>query len=534
MKLYGYQTRAMAQLYDWFRAGNGGNPCMVMPTGSGKSHIIAQICHDALNEWPGTRVLMMTHVKELIEQNAAKLKALWPCAPLGIYSAGMKQREIGKPITFGGIQSMHTRASDFGHVDLCLIDEAHLISHKKQGMYRTMIDALSQKNPDMRVIGLTATPYRLGHGYITDKPAIFDALIEPVSIAELVYGKYLTPLRSKHTQTQFDLLGVHVRGGDYVESELQHAVNIHTTNESVVREVISRAGDRKAWLFFCTGVDHAQAIKAMLLRYGITTECVLGSTPKSERERIIAEFKAGKIRALTNANVLTTGFDYPDIDLLVFLRPTLSPGLYIQMAGRGMRKKSHTDHCMVLDFANLVATHGPITAVNPPKKKKGGGSAPTRTCPECQEILPASASVCDCCGYVFEKPEKSAIAVSLSDDDIMGQDRKAGSINVSRWLWRPHTSRTSGNEVLHARIYEQGVDGFSIEVYFAILNSGVGGEKARWELNKIYRKAMDQDFRFMDFESMGEISRHLNKIPPPKKVTYKRDGRFFRVTNYQY
>jgi DNA repair protein RadD len=121
------------------------------------------------------------------------------------------------------------------------------------------------------------------------------------------------------------------------------------------------AGERKAWLVFCTGVKHAEHVAEVLRQHGVATECVLGETPKKERERIIADFKAGRIRALTNANVLTTGFDYPDIDLIAMLRPTMSASLYVQMAGRGMRVKSHTDHCLVLDFAGVVEAHGPIT-----------------------------------------------------------------------------------------------------------------------------------------------------------------------------
>ena len=166
MKLRPYQQRAIDQLYDWFRAGNTGNPCLVLPTGAGKSHIVAALCHDALTNWPETRVLMLTHVKELIEQNAAKLRAHWPGAPMGIYSASVGRKELGEPITFAGIQSIRKRAAELGHVDLVIIDEAHLVSHKDEGGYRTFIADLQRTNPALRVVGLTATPYRLGHGQI--------------------------------------------------------------------------------------------------------------------------------------------------------------------------------------------------------------------------------------------------------------------------------------------------------------------------------------------------------------------------------
>lgn len=326
---------------------------MVLPTGSGKSHIVAELCHGALMSWPETQILMLTHVKELIEQNAQKLRQHWPGAPMGIYSASIGKKQLGEPITFAGIQSMRDKASVIGHVDLIIIDECHLVSHKDEGGYRKLIGNLQAINPNLRVIGLTATPYRLGHGLITDKPALFDDLLESVTIEELIYKGFLAPLRSKITGIKFDLTGVHKRGGEFIESELQAAVDTDDKNQAVVDKVISLAGTRKAWLFFCAGVKHAQHIASVLQSRGIAAECVTGETPKKERERMLADFKAGRVQALTNANVLTTGFDYPDIDLIAMLRPTMSPALYVQMAGRGMRPKSHTDHCLVLSLIHI-------------------------------------------------------------------------------------------------------------------------------------------------------------------------------------
>jgi len=442
-----YQRRAIDDLYNWFQNNPGGHPCLVLPTGAGKSHIVAALCKEAVQEWPDTRILMLSHVKEILEQNAEKLRQHWPNAPMGIYSAGLGRRQLGEPITFAGIQSIRSKASQIGHIDLCIIDECHLVSHKDQGGYRDLLAKLRVFNPSMRIIGLTATPYRLGHGLITDEPAIFSDLIEPVSIEELVYHGFLSKLTSKATDSGFDLSGVHKRGGEYIESELAAAVNTTDQNDRVVAEVIGLAGDRKAWLFFCTGVDHARAIAGLLNQRGIAADCVTGDTPKAERERIIADFKAGKLRALTNANVLTTGFDYPDIDLIAMLRPTMSPGLYVQMAGRGMRLKSHTDHCLVLDFAGVVRQHGPIIAVQPPSKSGGNGEAPTKACPECHEVLVLNAAQCTNCGHEFTKDEeKEEAELKLHSDDIMGID--GSELAVKKWKWVVHTSKASGKRML--------------------------------------------------------------------------------------
>ena len=439
-----YQKRSIDLLYDWFRENQRGHPCIVLPTGAGKSHIVAALCKDALQSWPETRILMLTHKRELIQQNAEKMRQTWPGAPMGIYSAGLRKRELSEPITFAGIQSVFRRAQDIGRIDLVIIDEAHTVSHSDDDTYRKLLSELLAINPDMRVIGLTATPYRLGHGLITDGEALFSDLIEPVTIEELVHRGFLAPVRSKVTEMTIDTKGVHKRGGEFIEKELQAAVNVPLQNEEAVKEVIRLAGDRRAWLFFCTGVGHAEAIAELLNSHGVIAACITGKTPSAQREQILSDYKAGKIKALTNANVLTTGFDYPDIDLIALLRPTLSPSLYIQMVGRGMRLKSQTDHCLVLDFAGCVKQHGPITHVAPPEKRgKGGGEAPTKDCPKCGEILHASAKVCAQCGHEFPAPEKKH---QLSNLDIMGSGLQ--EMNVTDWRWSTQVSRKTKIEML--------------------------------------------------------------------------------------
>lgn len=518
-----YQTRTIDQLYAWFEAGNKGNPCLVLPTGSGKSHIIAALCKDALQSWPETRILMLTHVRELIEQNADKMRQHWPNAPMGIYSAGLRQKELGEPITFAGIQSVRTKASQIGHVDLVIIDEAHLVSHKDEGGYRTLLSDIYRTNPNVRVIGLTASPYRLGHGYITDDPAIFDALIEPVSIEELIHKGYLSTLRSKLTATKLEVDGVKKRGGEYIEAELQAAVDTTDKNARVVQEIIKLGIGRQSWLVFCAGVAHAQHIRDTLTMQGITAECVTGETPSAERDRILTDFKAGRIRALTNANVLTTGFDAPGIDLVAMLRPTMSPGLYVQMAGRGLRIAPGKTDCLVLDFAGVVEQHGPITAVRaPPKKGDKQGEAPVKVCDHCQEICALSVRVCPACGAEFPEPERPALR--LHNLDIMGQD--GTDLEVSSWTWRKHISRASGREMLSCTFYG-GLSDPPVTEYLAVTHDGYAGEKSRRLLAEVaHRAGVTLDYGATDLHQMAQ---QITEGTPPAQIEFKREGRFFTV-----
>lgn len=520
-----YQRRTIDQLYQWFADGRKGHPCIELPTGSGKSHIVAALCKDAIQTWPETRILMLTHVKELIEQNAEKMRDHWPNAPLGIYSAGMRKRDIGEPITFAGIQSVRNKADQIGHVDLVLIDECHLVSHKQEGGYRKLIDDLTAINPALRVIGLTATPYRLGHGYITDQPALFSDLIAPVSIEELIYKGFLAPLRSKMTDHNLSVDGVHKRGGEYIESELQAAVDTDDHNAATVDEVIRLAGDRKSWLFFCAGVNHAHRVADALNDRGVVAATITGKTPKAERERIIAGFKSGDIQALTNANVLTTGFDYPDLDLIAMLRPTLSTGLYVQMAGRGMRPKSHTDHCLVLDFAGVVQTHGPITAVNPKKPSgKGQGEAPVKVCDNCNELNHISAKECVACGEPFPVPKPTK--QKLHDDDIMGLDTT--EMSVTDWQWRKHISRASGKEML-AVTYYGALSDRPVTEYLTVTHDGYAGQKARTLLAKMVQQSNAGDV--MRNETLDDVAFDLNNAAFPAMIKFRMDGKFHRVTD---
>jgi DNA repair protein RadD len=526
MNLRPYQKRAIDDLYAWFRDGGVGNPCLVLPTGAGKSHIVAALCEDALTQWPETRVLMLTHVKELIEQNAAKLRAHWPGAPMGIYSASVGRRQLGEPITFAGIQSIRKRAADVGHVDLVIIDEAHLVSHKDEGGYRDFLRDLAAINPALRVVGLTATPYRLGHGMIDQDGALFSALIEPVSIDELVHQGHLVRLRSKWTEFGLDTEGVHTRGGEYIESELQAAVNTPEQNTRTVRETIALAGSRKSWLFFCCGVDHARDVCEVLREEGIAADCVTGDTPKKERERIIDAFKRGELRALTNANVLTTGFDHPGVDLIAMMRPTLSPGLYVQMAGRGLRVAPGKADCLVLDFAGVIETHGPILDVRPPNKaKKGTGEAPVKVCDACNELVHPTCRVCPSCGHEFPQPEEKKLA--LRDVDIMGAPPSdVRELEVTEWEWRRHVGASSGKESLRVRYYGGLTE--TIDEYLTIAHDGYAGDKARRLLARIAADAgLSPGWALVD--DLDEIAREMNATPPPAVVRYTQRGKFAEI-----
>lgn len=518
-----YQKRSIDEIYKWFREHPIGNVCTVLPTGSGKSHIVAALCRDALKSWPATKVLMLTHAKELVEQNAEKMLEHWPNAPLGVYSAGIGRRELGEAITFGGIQSLRTKGNLIGHIDLVIVDECHLISHKDEGGYRALLASLSAINPHIRVIGLTATPWRLGHGRIDEGDALFSDLLEPVTIEELIYKGFLAPLRSKFTDHSQDVDGVGKRGGEFIYGQLEKAVDTDEDVAAIVKETVTRANHCRSILVFGTGVHHAEHLAEAFNAVGFEAACITGKTGKNERARLIDQFKSGSLKVLTNAEVLTTGFDAPNTDCLVMARPTMSPVLYVQIAGRGMRLKDHADHCLVLDFAGNVQRHGPITSVQPPKAKGNGkGEAPVKPCPECGEAVHMSVKECPDCGYLWpiEKVQKDW---KLYQDDIMGI--KPLEMEVSDWSWRVHKGYRSGLDMLLVTYYY----GFtnSVKEYLTIEHDGFAG---RMGVQKLADIATACDATLSDCQDMQDICDLMQSKPCPSIIKYRKKGKLHDVT----
>jgi DNA repair protein RadD len=439
MNLRPYQRQAIDALYHWFNT-RSGNPLLVLPTGTGKSLVLAAFCQEAIEAYPQTRIVVVTHVRELIQQNVQEMLRLWPDAPVGIYSAGLGKRQIGAQVLFAGIQSIHKRAYEVQQADLVLVDEAHLIPRNSDTMYRRFLDTLGEINPDMKIIGLTATPYRLDSGRLDrGQDAFFQGIAFDYSIARAIDEGYLAPVSTKRTETQLDVSDVGKRGGDFVPSQLERAVDQDSTTAAAVQEIVAHGQTRQSWLVFCAGVDHAHHVRDAMRQAGYAAESVTGETPKAERDRAIRDFKAGRLRCLTNANVLTTGFNAPQVDLLAMLRPTQSTGLYVQMVGRGTRRADGKDDCLVLDFAGNIDRHGPIDNVNPssPPSSDGDGEAPVKTCEGCDMVVHASVRECPHCGHEFPEPQPE-LQARASKAAILSSQIEAEWVPVMHVAYRRH------------------------------------------------------------------------------------------------
>lgn len=466
LQLRPYQQEAVDAVFGYWQEEDG-NPLVDLATGTGKSLVLAELIQRLVQGWPDMRIMVATHVAELIEQNYLELMGAWPFAPAGIYSAGLGRRDAKSQIIFAGIQTVHNKVDHIGHVDVLMVDEAHLIPANANTMYGRFINALKTINPDLKIVGLTATPYRLDSGRLDEgDDRLFDRVVYTYGIGDAIRDGYLAPLSSKGNLTEFDLKGVGKLGGDYKQGALQAAVDKKEVYEVAVQEIVAKGQNQRSWLIFGAGVDNALHIRDEIRQYGITCETITGETPKEERRRILEDFKAYRIRALTNNSVLTTGFNHKGVDLIAFMRPTLSVSLYVQMAGRGTRPlyaagadmstvegrlagiaASPKPSCLVLDFAKLSWTHGPVDRVEPKAPGSGNGEAPVKLCPTkipdrngnygCDEILPISVMKCNCCGYEFTPNEEEKIERTASAAPILSTEKPWHIVTSQRFAEHP-------------------------------------------------------------------------------------------------
>ena len=440
-----YQEAAKAALYDHLRVRDD-NPCVVIPTAGGKTPVIASVCKDAVGLWQG-RVLILAHVKELLEQAADKLNAVCPEVRFGVYSAGLKRRDTAHPVIISGIQSVYKRACELEAFDLVVIDEAHMIPPEGDGMYRQFLADARTINPNLRIIGFTATPFRLKTGSICTPDGFLNHVCYEVGVRELIVGGYLCPLVTKAGKAKADTSGLHVRGGEYIAGEVEDLMDNDALVEAACDEIVEQTRSRNAVLIFASGVKHGEHIVSVLkAKYGIDCGFVTGDTALDERDATLARFKAGVLKYLCNVNVLTTGFDAPNIDCVALLRPTLSAGLYYQMVGRGFRLHPSKANCLVLDFGGNVLRHGPVDQIKVRERDAGGGPAPAKECPECNSVIAAGYARCPDCGYEFPPPERQKHDAKASEAGILSGQVTTKKYPVRDVFYSVHRKRGAGDD----------------------------------------------------------------------------------------
>ena len=398
-QLRDYQQEAVAATLNHFRKTNE-SAVIVLPTGSGKSLVIAELARLARR-----KILVLTHVKELVEQNHIKYESLGLTA--GIYSAGLKLKQTQHQVTFASIQSAARNLGDFNEAySLIIIDECHRVNlpsdksdsenneqdESPTNQYQQIIQKLTQVNPEVKLLGLTATPYRLGMGWIyrkhyrgfvrSEQTRPFEHCIYELPLRYLIKRKYLTePKLVDATIEHYDFSSLKENAvGEYNAAQVNHLLSQHhRVTKGIIEQVVELGEKRQGIMIFAATVDHAKEIFSYLpsSHSALTT----GATDTNERDHLITAFKQKQIKYLVNVSVLTTGFDAPHVDMIAILRPTQSVSLYQQIIGRGLRLSDNKKDCLVIDYTgNDFDLYAPEVG----EKKPNSQSQPVQVaCPSC-------------------------------------------------------------------------------------------------------------------------------------------------------
>lgn len=534
LTLRDHQVEGVDELFKYLERDDC-SPCLVAATGAGKSLINAEVIERLIMQDASSRIICLTHVQELVEQNYQELLGQWPTAPAGINAAKLNSRDVQSPIIFAMIQSIFKSAPYVGKVDYIIIDECHLVPSKGNGMYRRFIDECKRFNKKLKVIGLSATPYRLNDGFLDEgNDRIFTELIQLKSLQMpyLIEHGYLTPLSTPSIETKIDKTKLKPSStGDYLQASIDAACNVPSVTINACKELVEIGKDRNSWLLFASSIKHAENLKHHLKEeYGIESGIVTGKTAKKERQKIVEDFRSGKLRVFINLYVAMIGFNVKRVDLIAAFGATKSASRYVQLCGRGMRNHESKLDCLFFDFAGLIDIHGPVDEVQGKSKKKGNGEgeAPIKICPQCESSMLAASRECPDCGYLFlnfEEVNHNETASRKSVISSLPEGHKI--IDVSRVEYREHISQ-KGNRSIRVDYFGKNKKPSSTE----FVPFGMGGKMDQILFNW-WGKRTDCSLPG-DIRSAISLLWHYSAVKTPEQIMVKKDGKYNKIVGIKF
>lgn len=527
-----YQQRTIDELWSWFETEFKGNPIVEACVGAGKSPMIAWVCQRAIEAYPQTRVLVLTHQTELLLQNLEKLRKVWPEADVGVCSADLGKKVLHRRITYATIGSVYRVAAKLGKVDLIFADECHMVPSEDKGMWRKVIEILEKLNPHVRVIGWTGTPFRGNGIWLTaGKDPIFTHIATRVTMTELLDLGFLSPLVTVKTGITADTTQVASTSEDYVVADLEKVMIQDDMVDIACADLVERAVDRKRLLVYCVTIAHALKVCAKLRSLGVDAMCVTSETSSGERSESLNRFRVGRLRCLVNVAVLTTGFDVPEVDCIALLRPTKSPVLYVQIGGRGMRIVGGKTDCLWLDYTSTTIEQGPIDRVRG-RKPRGSkpDEAPFKICDGCGTQVALSTKVCKVCGFVFPVEDKGdAHGGQPTDAPILSKGDARKTRVITDVTYHLHRKADSPVPTLRAD-YWSGMVVVASE-WAALSHQGYGRMKAEsWWRGRSKIPQIPASSQ----EALTWLEYDKTILEVPTKIVTIKDGQYERITEYSW
>jgi DNA repair protein RadD len=532
-----YQVATVAALRDALNRGVSA-PCVSVATGGGKTVIIAALAKELAAK--GHHIVVLTHSRELIRQLDRTLCRFLDPSKVGVIAAGLGRKDEPRQVQICQIQSVGRNPDRIGPRRIVIVDELQSVNHE-QGQYLTTIEHLRVKTPDLRLIGLSATPFRTTTGLCYGKGRMFDECVHRVGMRELIDAEWLTPIIGKTGDKDFKVEGVAMRGGDFKPDELEKFMADQSKVDRAVADMMPRMEGRRQVLVFTTGLKHNAMIVDAIKKYDSRVESIDGTMENNQRDSILNRFANGTTRFVPNCAILTTGYDDSGIDGIVMLRPTRSPGLLIQCAGRGLRKRDGKPNCLFLDYGGSLSHFGPLDQIeeNITLKKRGPpGKAPTKVC-DCGTVLHLSAIKCPDCGKEFPRQlnhaEQAADEPVLSDEpkwvEVKGlqarRHQKQGSPPCLRIDYLDGLGLPVANEWLsvhpEANLY----------AYQKSINALTGWPNGCFKKlgDTLYYQPATGGLTKLDFDG---IVAHAAWLPPPSRVRLLKEGKYWRVTKKEF
>lgn len=544
-----YQYDAMQAFFDYFNNGNTGNPIIYVAGGGGKSVIIALIIEKIMELYRGQRIIISAGSMDLVGQNYSKLVNLLPLGSIGIYSAGLGKKQPWCDIVYGGIQSMCKSGAKFGHRDLLFVDECQDLAPEDEGRYKIFINELKKKNPYLKVIGFSATPWReKGGSLVGQEGGIFTDIIYEISQKFLTEQGYLAPLISKSSLIQANLSGVNITSsGEFNLKKAEAAIDKEGLTLQALAEVDKLTQNRKNFLFFCAGVGHAIHATSILKNRNWDATIITGETDKKLRPQLLEKFRKNiKKQALVNNRVLTVGTDLPNTDCIVLWMATNSLGLYVQILSRGTRPiyapgydletkagrlaaiaASEKPNCLVLCYGGNIERFGAVDLIQIPKEKKKGagtGIAPQKICPQCREPVLIMLKECPTCAYEFPEDEKAAHSHVATTAAIMAAEIKPERYEIASVKYSTGIDK---NNNTYAKISY-------FDSWGLIANEFVHFAYQKGRLVSWHNERLKDNGLMPTPESAEELIAMKDNYLTPTAIYTKKSGKYQEITDYEF
>jgi DNA repair protein RadD len=512
--LRGYQQNAVDYAIKWLEYKD--TPAIIsMATGGGKSHVIAALAeHYYLRQ---KRVAILAHRKELLVQNGGKLTI-----PHGYCSASLGDSDLHLPVIVGGIQTIVRR--QFQPFDVILVDECHRMPNNTEiSQYWDFIN----RNAGAKLAGLSATPYRMNGGKLAWGEIVYEA-----DYNLLLKGGFVAPLTNK-VKHQPDLADIKVTAGDYNLDELSHYMEDPALIDSAVKHIVGYGDGRNSILIFCVSIAHANLLNAAMKANGLSCAVISGDTPSGERERVLRAFRDGSLKHLINCEILLEGFDAPNIDMIVCLRPTKSKSLWVQMLGRGVRLHAAKENCLVIDMAGNLQEHGGIGTPYFAPSKRESKQPKGRICPSCEEFCEPRAKDCGSCGYVFEviDPPKASHnhKADTKNNAISNPPQR---IMVTSVTYAHHISRKTNNKSIKVMYHSPEVKYGYVAEYLSCWHTN---EWARGKAHQWFKERGKDIYGGIEQYSAEDLLHYANgELKKPTAIWVDYSGEFPRIKSYEW